>query len=64
MEDARDCLLSVLGPRDGRLHRCLALVESALTDFWHPGDEDAPAALADSVPDEVVHLDAPRPRAG
>jgi hypothetical protein len=43
----------VLGPRDGRLHRVLALIESALSDFWRPGDEDVPAALADEAIGEL-----------
>jgi hypothetical protein len=67
LEDARDALLSVVGPRDGRLHRVLALIESALSDFWRPGDDDnSVAALADDVDNEIVTLTAtpPRPRAG
>jgi hypothetical protein len=68
LEDARDCLLSVLGPRDGRLHRVLALIDSALDDFWREGDADngSVPALADDIDNEIVHLDAkpPAPRAG
>jgi hypothetical protein len=63
LEEARDALLAVLGPRDGRLHRVLALLESALDDFWRPGDEEVPAAL---VEEETVYIgkEPPRPRAG
>jgi hypothetical protein len=68
LEDARDCLMSVLGSRDGRLHRVLALIESALGDFWREGDETngSVPALAEDIDAEVVRLDAtpPRPRAG
>jgi hypothetical protein len=68
LENARDCLMSVLGPRDGRLHRVLALLESALDDFWREGDDGngSVPALADNIDDEIVTLTAepPKPRAG
>jgi hypothetical protein len=67
LEEARVCLLAVLGPRDGRLHRVLALIESALLDFWRPGDEDN-GSMAGLPPDadDGVWMDEtpPRPRAG
>jgi hypothetical protein len=46
------------------LHRVLALIESALGDFWREADEDN--SIAALAKEEYVYLDEkpPAPRAG